>query len=132
MTDFDADVRAALDSLPPRIAQALDNVVVVIEDEHLGIRTCSACTRAARRATLPDRITIYRLPLEEDFADPAELREEIRITVLHELAHYFGHRRGPARGARLRLSDGVLLGLAIAAGLVGAFVVAWYLFSPRR
>ena len=39
---------------------------------------------------LPDKISIYRVPLEESFHDPEELREEIRITVLHELAHYFG------------------------------------------
>ena len=38
----------------------------------------------------PDTISIYRIPLEESFPDPAELRSEIRITVLHELAHYFG------------------------------------------
>jgi predicted Zn-dependent protease with MMP-like domain len=39
---------------------------------------------------LPDKITIYRKPLVEAFSDPAELEEEIRVTVLHELAHYFG------------------------------------------
>ena len=39
---------------------------------------------------LPDKISIYRIPLEESFPDPDELRDEIRITVLHELAHYFG------------------------------------------
>jgi predicted Zn-dependent protease with MMP-like domain len=38
----------------------------------------------------PDRITIFRRTLEREFADPAELEEQIRITVLHELAHYFG------------------------------------------
>ena len=39
----------------------------------------------------PDTISIYRLPLEEAFSDhPDELQQEIRITVLHELAHYFG------------------------------------------
>ena len=38
----------------------------------------------------PDTISIYRRPLEQSFRDPEELREEIRITVLHELAHYFG------------------------------------------
>ena len=38
----------------------------------------------------PDTISIYRIPLEDSFPDPRELREEIRITVLHELAHYFG------------------------------------------
>ena len=39
---------------------------------------------------MPAKISIYRKPLEEDFPDPAELEHEIRITVLHELAHYFG------------------------------------------
>jgi len=39
---------------------------------------------------LPDRITIYRVPLEEEFDEPAVLEREIRITVLHELGHYFG------------------------------------------
>ncbi len=39
---------------------------------------------------LPDKITIFRRPLVESFPDEDELREEIRITVLHELAHYFG------------------------------------------
>ena len=39
---------------------------------------------------LPDKITIFAEPLLEDFPDPDELREEIRLTVLHEIAHYFG------------------------------------------
>ncbi len=39
---------------------------------------------------LPDKITIFAAPLLRDFPDPKELREEIRITVLHEIAHYFG------------------------------------------
>ena len=39
---------------------------------------------------LPDKITIFAEPLLEDFPDPEELREEIRLTVLHEIAHYFG------------------------------------------
>lgn len=39
---------------------------------------------------LPDKITIFTEPLLEDFPDPEDLREEIRITVLHEIAHYFG------------------------------------------
>jgi predicted Zn-dependent protease with MMP-like domain len=98
VTDFDAEVKAALDSLPPRIARALDNVAVVIEDENpadpdlLGLYEGVPLPERgqAYAGQLPDRITIYRLPLEESFEDPAELREEIRITVLHELAHYFG------------------------------------------
>lgn len=39
---------------------------------------------------LPDKITIFAEPLQRDFPDPDDLREEIRLTVLHEIAHYFG------------------------------------------
>jgi len=39
---------------------------------------------------VPNRITLFRLPLEEDFADPVELADEVRITVIHELAHHLG------------------------------------------
>ena len=39
---------------------------------------------------LPNRITLFRLPLEEDFPDPDDLAEEVRITVIHELAHHLG------------------------------------------
>jgi predicted Zn-dependent protease with MMP-like domain len=95
---FEQHVRAALDLLPPRIAAALDNVAVVVEDEHpddpdlFGLYEGIPLTERSSQDSghLPDRITIYRLPLEESFHDPVELEDEIRITVLHELAHYFG------------------------------------------
>jgi hypothetical protein len=61
------------------------------------IPTSSGSTKAYRcrsagdwAGAIPDRIRIFRLPLVESFPDPAELEREIRITVLHELAHYFG------------------------------------------
>ncbi len=38
----------------------------------------------------PNTITIFRLPLEEDFPDPLDLEDEVRITVIHELAHHLG------------------------------------------
>ena len=38
----------------------------------------------------PNRITLFRLPLEEDFPDPDDLADEVRITVIHELAHHLG------------------------------------------
>lgn len=85
---FEEHVRRALDSIPPEIARALKNVAVVIEDENpddpdlLGL--------FEQEEWLPARIAIYRLPLEESFPDPDELEREIRITVLHELGHYFG------------------------------------------
>lgn len=94
-TEFEEHVRAALDDLPPEIARALRNVAVVVEDESpddpLLFGWYSGLGPGSDRAgALPDRIVIYRLPLVESFPDPEELRREIRITVLHELGHYFG------------------------------------------
>lgn len=97
MTTFDDHVRRALDGLPPDIAAALDNVAVLVRSEHpedpdlFGLyEGVPLPERESGRSSLPDTITIYRLPLEETFDDPDELEREIRITVLHELAHYFG------------------------------------------
>ena len=94
---FDDHVRAALDELPPNIAEALRNVAVVVEDENpedpdlLGLyHGVPLPERGDMAGMLPDTISIYRVPLEESFPDPGELQEEIRITVLHELSHYFG------------------------------------------
>ncbi|MEO5633917.1 metallopeptidase family protein [Gaiella sp.] len=94
---FDDHVAAALDSLPPDLSAALENIVVVIEDEHpedpdlFGLyEGIPLPERGDMAGELPDRITIFRLPLQEEFEDPAELEREIRITVLHELGHYFG------------------------------------------
>ena len=90
--NFDETVRRALDSLPPELAEGLKNVAVVIEDENaedpdlLGL--------FEQEPYLPAKITIYRLPLVESFPDQRELEAEIRITVLHELAHYFGIDEG--------------------------------------
>jgi len=94
---FEDHVKAALDSLPPHLAAALQNIAVVVEDEHpddpdlFGLYDgVPLPERGDMAGALPDRITIFRLPLEEEFPDPAELEREIRITVLHELGHYFG------------------------------------------
>ena len=86
--DFEEHVRRALDSLPPDLARGLHNVAVVIEDEHPDEPDLFGLFDQAE--FMPAKITIYRLPLEESFPDAAELEDEIRITVLHELAHYFG------------------------------------------
>jgi len=94
---FDDTVRAALDELPAELAAGLRNVAVIVEDENpddpeiLGLYHGVPLPERGDEAGLPpDTITIYRRPLETAFRDPDELREEIRITVLHELAHYFG------------------------------------------
>ena len=85
---FEEHVRRALDELPPRLAKALENVAVVVEDEDPDDPDLFGLWESAEY--MPDKITIFRKPLAEAFPDPAELEEEIRITVLHELAHYFG------------------------------------------
>jgi len=85
---FEEIVEAALTELPPELARGLRNVALVIEDERAGDPGLYGLWEADEY--LPDKITIFQRPLERSFPDEDELREEIRITVLHELAHYFG------------------------------------------
>ena len=95
---FEDHVRAALESLPADLREAMSNVEIVVEDQnpedpdlfglYLGIPLPE---RHDYAGVLPDKIAIYRVPLEEEFGDdPEVLVEEIRITVIHELAHHFG------------------------------------------
>jgi predicted Zn-dependent protease with MMP-like domain len=94
---FDDVVRSALDRLPSEIAAGLRNVAIVVEEENAddpdlyGLFDGVPLTEGGPGAgELPGRIAIYRRPLVADFPNEDELREEIRITVLHELGHYFG------------------------------------------
>ena len=97
--DFEEHVRRALDSIPPDLRGAMQNVEVVVEEEnaedpdlyglYLGVPLVERDSSYA--GSLPDKIEIYRRPLEEEFGhDAAVLEDEIRITVLHEVAHHFG------------------------------------------
>ena len=88
MAAFEEHVRRALDTLPPELAAALENVAVVVEDEHPDDPDLFGLFE--QEPFLPAKVTIFRLPLVETFQDPRELEHEIRVTVLHELAHYFG------------------------------------------
>jgi predicted Zn-dependent protease with MMP-like domain len=85
---FEETVTRALDSLPAPLAAALENVAVVVEEEDPSDPDLFGLWESAE--FMPDKITIFRKPLMATFPDPQELEEEIRITVLHELAHYFG------------------------------------------
>jgi predicted Zn-dependent protease with MMP-like domain len=85
---FEEHVRRALDELPPQLAKALENVAVVVEEEAPGDPDLFGLWESAEY--MPDKITIFRKPLVQAFPDAVDLEEEIRITVLHELAHYFG------------------------------------------
>ncbi len=87
--DFEAHVRRALDALPADIAAGLENVAVLVEDANAEEPDLYGLFEQLEY--LPARVTIYRRPLEEDFGDePEALEAEIRVTVLHELAHFFG------------------------------------------
>jgi predicted Zn-dependent protease with MMP-like domain len=111
MREFMAIVEQVIDTLPDAIKQHLDNVVVDVEDapddeflreagftdeEIDGGETVYGYfmplegVAAAEMLENPNRIIIFKFPLEEDFPDPRELRIEIRKTVVHEIAHHFG------------------------------------------
>jgi predicted Zn-dependent protease with MMP-like domain len=97
--EFDAMVDRALDGLPDDLAALVENVVVLVEPEAppedpdlLGLYDGLALTerQANHAGMLPDRILLFRGPLL-DMADTEEdLEEEVRITVVHEVAHHFG------------------------------------------
>ncbi len=94
---FEQLVGDALDELPPGLGELLDNVVVLVEDEHptedlYGLYEGVPLTERDDYGgmTLPDRITLYRLPLCADSTSVEDLREEVLITVIHEVAHFFG------------------------------------------
>jgi predicted Zn-dependent protease with MMP-like domain len=96
---FDLLVDQALDGIPDELARLVRNVVVLVEDEPpedepdlLGLYDGIALTErwGDPMMELPDRIFIFRGPLL-DFCDTeAQLVEEVRITVVHEIAHHFG------------------------------------------
>lgn len=97
--DFDQAIEEALDSLPPELSEFMSNVAIVVEEEpppglpRLGFYQGFPLTArsSAYAGVPPDKITIYRRPLERlSGADPARLRREIRRVVLHEVAHHFG------------------------------------------
>ena len=97
--DFDALVEEALDAIPDEIASLVRNVVVLVEDEPpadepdlLGLYDGVALTErdGSLIPQLPDRIFLFRGPLLDMCDDEDHLVEEIRITVVHEIAHHFG------------------------------------------
>jgi predicted Zn-dependent protease with MMP-like domain len=96
---FDALVDRALDGIPDEIAALVHNVVVLVEDEPpadepdlLGLYEGIALTERWGDASmeLPDRIFVFRGPLLDLCDSEEQLVEEVRITVVHEIAHHFG------------------------------------------
>lgn len=94
---FEQLVGEALDSLPDDLLALLDNVVILIEDEHpeeelLGLYDGVPHTERDDYGgmVLPDRITLFRLTLCDYAEDSEMLADEVQVTVVHELAHHFG------------------------------------------
>lgn len=104
---FEAIVDEALDTLPAEFARQLVNVTIMVEArprrEHrrmVGIKPWQTLyglyvgvpltEREGGAPLLPDLIYIFQEPLERDFPSLDELREQVRRTVLHEIAHFFG------------------------------------------
>lgn len=103
---FETLVERALDDLPEDFARLLDDVAIVIEDAPTpeqadlsgtpdgwlyGLYEGVPATEwGADWVALPNKITLFRLPLEADFPDPLDLEAEVRVTVMHELAHHAG------------------------------------------
>lgn len=94
--DFEVLVGDALDALPDEILDMLENVVVMIDDEHpedlLGLYEGIPQTERDDYGgfELPDRVTLYRLALCDHVHDLGELKHEVMVTVVHELAHHLG------------------------------------------
>jgi predicted Zn-dependent protease with MMP-like domain len=102
---FEAMVADALDSIPEELASQLENVAVMVEDwpspaqldgrsgTLLGLYQGVDLPRRSPlgyNGAMPDRITIFRGPLCNISADEEDLRRQVRVTVLHEVGHYFG------------------------------------------
>lgn len=106
--EFEALVERALRALPKRFKQKMANIAVVVEDwpdaetlEDMGIEPPDTLyglylgvdllhRDASYGNVLPDTITIYQGPIEEDCTDEAEMAELVRDVVVHEIGHYFG------------------------------------------
>jgi predicted Zn-dependent protease with MMP-like domain len=97
--EFEESVEVALETLPDDLREAMSNIAIVVEDEppagqpllglYEGIPLTSRTSWYAGAA--PDKISIYRGPLERLYGhDPELLERMIRRVVLHEIAHHFG------------------------------------------
>jgi predicted Zn-dependent protease with MMP-like domain len=95
---FEELVAAALDRIPPAIGRYIENVAVFVEDigvSHniLGLYQGVPLTSREHYGLgggMPDRITIYRLPITDRCATEADVVDMVRVTVVHEVGHHFG------------------------------------------
>jgi predicted Zn-dependent protease with MMP-like domain len=90
-------VEAALDGIPPELGRMMSNVAVVVEDlgaasNLLGLYQGVPLTArtSSYGGVLPDRITIYRLPILRRARSLEDVIRQVQVTVVHEVAHHFG------------------------------------------
>ena len=98
--DFEDAVADALDTIPAELARAMDDVVILVEDDPppgrgtlLGLYEGIPLTERDSwwaAGSLPDRITIFRNPILRMCDTSEQVVDEVRITVVHEIAHHFG------------------------------------------
>lgn len=96
---FQELVGDALDAIPGELAELVDNVAVVVEDSrsdsgllglYRGVPLTARDAGYGLGLTMPDRITIYRRPICARCSTHGEVVDQVRVTVVHELAHHFG------------------------------------------
>jgi predicted Zn-dependent protease with MMP-like domain len=99
VVDFETVIQEALDAMPRDLRDQISNVEILVEDEPppgqrlLGLYQGVPLTRRGINysGALPDKITIYRGPLERLYGHDADLlTSQIKRVVLHEVAHHFG------------------------------------------
>ena len=118
--DFEKSVKEGIRAIPEKFLRKLDNVAIVIEDEptsaqkkKLNIRSSlvllglyegvpKAKRGANYNAVLPDKITIFKKTIEEEARGEEDLKEIVKNTVWHEIAHHFGMSEVQARQAEIK------------------------------
>ena len=93
---FEQLVHEAITDLPEEFRSRLENVVIIVEEHHpdedlFGLYEGTPLTeRGSEPPLFPDRIYIYQEPIEEESENDAEIRREVQLTIMHEIAHFFG------------------------------------------
>lgn len=101
VAEFERLVGEALDSIPEQLSDLMDNVVILMEDDapdddpdlmglYEGVPLVERAVSYIGADLVPDTITIFRLPILRACATHDEVVREVRITVVHEIAHHFG------------------------------------------
>ncbi len=118
--EFEKVVEEGVNAIPEKFLRKLDNVAVVVEDEPTPVQKkkldihegwtllglyegVSRLGRGANyNAVLPDKITIFQKPIEEEARNEKDLKEIVKNTIWHEIAHHFGMDETRVRQAEVK------------------------------